>query len=92
MLFEFWSNESIATMNGFIFIAGMPFLGDDLVWSVQRYDTKKDEWLKVATVSKPGFDGVLVEWNGLLYAVGVDEDVQVHRYDCEKNKWMVKKK
>lgn len=53
---------------------------------IERYDPFNDAWMKVANVLNPIFEGVLIEWKGYLYAVGVDAGMQ--RYDCKRNIWV----
>lgn len=78
---------SAAVMNGFIFVAGGCKHEDQVKRNlVQRYDPAKNEWTKVARVMDPRFEGVLVEWNGFLYAVGVNKAVE--RYDSVRDEWV----
>lgn len=76
-----------AVMNGCIYVTGgFKSKGTGKPNLVQRYDPTKNEWTKVASVMDPRFQGVLVEWKGLLYAIGVNKAIE--RYDRTRNEWV----
>lgn len=75
-----------AVVNGCIFVAGGYRFERGRRNSVACYDPDKDQWTKVARVMDPRFEGILVEWKSLLYAVGVNKAVE--RYNSEKNEWV----
>lgn len=78
---------TVAAANGFVYIADGNSVNKGCCCTVERYDPITDEWMKVANLSNPLFDGVLLEWKGFLYAVDVNER-GMERYDCEQNAWV----
>lgn len=78
---------SVASVNGYIFVADGNYQNKGCCCIVERYDPCKDMWMKVASVLNPMFEGVLVEWKGFLYAVDVNTE-GMQRYDCEQNTWV----
>lgn len=58
--------------------------------TVQRYDSTKNKWEKVASLTNPRFYGVLTEWKGILYAIGLNaESVSIiERYNSARNEWV----
>lgn len=81
---------TVAAINAHIYVADGNYQNKGSCCTIERYDPMTDSWMKVASVLDPTFEGVLIEWKGLLYAVGVDAGSQ--RYDCERNSWVVEEK
>lgn len=86
---------TVAAINGKIYVADGNSQSKGACCSVECYDPAKDEWSKIASVLKPPldsrldpdplFEGVLIEWKGRLYAVGVNDGLK--RYDSERDVW-----
>lgn len=79
-------SSTVAAVNSYIYMADGFNQNKGCCCMIERYDPFNDAWMKVANVLNPIFEGVLIEWKGYLYAVGVDAGMQ--RYDCKRNIWV----
>lgn len=77
---------TVAAVNGYIYMADGCNQNKGCCCLIERYDPINDEWMKVASLLSPMFEGVLIEWKGFLYAVGVVEGMK--RYDCKLDIWV----
>lgn len=88
-------NYAIATLNGYIFIAGgdvrtdmIPY--DKSTYFVDRYDPIENKWMKVTRMNHRRHYFDLIEYHGFLYAIGgnADRTYRIERYNFEKNFWV----
>lgn len=80
---------TVAAVNGKIYVADGINQNKGSCSSVDCYDPAENMWSKIASVLDPrldpSFEGVLTEWKGRLYAVGVNDGLK--RYDSERDVW-----
>lgn len=77
-----------AAVNDYIFVADGISSNKGCCCKVECYDPINDEWTKIANLLDPMFEGILIEWKGFLYAVGVNVE-RMKRYDCKLNIWVI---
>lgn len=79
---------SAAIMGGKIYIAGgKNGTASSSLDSVECYDPVDDKWTEISNMNYARTDFALVEFNGMLYAMGHHKSVE--RYDPVQNVWTV---
>lgn len=71
-------------LNGSIYIAG-GINETTFIKSVELYDSKTDEWVRVASMNMPRWFFGLIASNRFLFAMGDHKEIE--KFDPHKNCW-----
>lgn len=72
--------------NEYICVAGGAGIAEEILDSVELYDTRRDQWVTLPAMNQNRSNFSLVEANGFLYAFGFHENVE--KYDPWTGRWV----
>lgn len=72
-------------LNKKIYVVGGESYANILQRSAECYDTENGYWTGIADMIYPRADFAVVEWNGMLYAMGAQSAIE--QYNPTKNTW-----
>lgn len=79
-------SAGVAVLNEYIYVAGgKQMFPCTQIHTVEQYDPKKDEWVKLAPMPASRQSFALFKSKEFLYAIG-DKD-GIERYDPSQNSW-----